>query len=214
MNSARSIATVSIASGLVWAFSATAFGMTQPSEPAEPPPTAIEEAIIEHGCGALRPDGALETDAYLACRQNELHTLRTEFGRDLRRLSNSERRTIDSACSGLRAPRGQDAYVECLTAQLTTLRRHGSRAKADTAAAAAASPGAAIAPAAIAAEAALPPPAPASRSYGLWIGVALVALVAAGAGGTFVMSRSRRRASFACRSCGIELIEQGDLCQA
>ena len=48
-----------------------------------------------------------ETDAYLQCRNSQLLSLRDEFGRDLRRLSNAERRTIDSACSGLRISRGR-----------------------------------------------------------------------------------------------------------
>jgi hypothetical protein len=65
-------------------------------------PTAIEEALIEHACGALRPAGTLENDIYLACRNRQLLSLRTDFGRDLRRLSAAQRRTIDTACSGLR----------------------------------------------------------------------------------------------------------------
>src|SRR3954453_20232175 len=106
--------------------------------PAIPPP--IEEALIEYACGALHPAGALESDPYLDCRKNQLLYLRTEFGRDLRRLSNTERKTLDTTCGGLRTSRGQDAYLSCLQAQLAGLPGHAK--KAASGAAPATAPGA------------------------------------------------------------------------
>jgi DnaJ-class molecular chaperone len=50
---------------------------------------------------------------------------------------------------------------------------------------------------------------PASRS---WIAATILALVAAAAGGAFFVMKTRR-ASGICRSCGVKLAEQGDLCQ-
>jgi hypothetical protein len=207
MRSASRLAGVSIACGIVWVFTPTALDARVQGGPADAaPPTAIEEALIEHACGALRPAGAPETDAYLSCRQNQLLSLRREFGRDLRRLSNAERSRIDAACNALRATRGQDAYVACLTAQLASLRGHPSRAKPDVA-------GDAAVPS-TAPPSAAPPPTPpsSSRPFGMWIGAALAALIVVGAGGAFA-ARKSRRALGTCRTCGVTLAERGDLCQ-
>jgi hypothetical protein len=178
----------------------------QQEAPAEPPPTAIEEAIIEHACGALHPAGSLESSAYLECRQGQLLSLRNDFGRDLRRLSAAQRGAIDSACSGLRAPQGQDAYVACLAARLATLRPRSGDVKPDGSSAGATA-ASAVTPAA---EATPGPATPGSRSWLLPI-VLLVAVAAAG--GTVVVLRTRR-AFGTCRTCGVKLLEQGDLCPA
>src|SRR3989442_3378573 len=85
------------------------------------PPTALEQALIEHVCTAKRA-GTPGTDAYDACLSAQLLSLRTDFGRDLSRLSVSERRTIDSACTKVTAARGRDAYLACLNGQLASLR--------------------------------------------------------------------------------------------
>jgi DnaJ-domain-containing protein 1 len=199
-----------IASAVLWAFAAAGLDAGRQAGAAEPGiPTAIEEALIEHACAAMRPAGAPETDAYLQCRSNQLTSLREEFGRDLRRLSNVERRTIDSACSGLRISRGQDEYVECLTKRLAGLRGRGSRAKPD-AAAGAVSPAPANPPEAVAAVA--PPPPPSSGRSGVWIGAGLGLLILVAGGGAFVVAKSRR-AFGTCRTCGVKLPERGDLCQ-
>src|SRR3954452_4906323 len=118
-----------LAIGCVMSLAAAALG-GQSNDPAADPaiPTPIEEALIEYACGALHPAGAVESDAYLDCRKNQLLYLRTEFGRDLRRLSNTERKTIDTACGDLRTSQGQDAYLSCLQAQLTRLPGHGKKA--------------------------------------------------------------------------------------
>jgi len=211
MMSARGAAVWMIACAWTWAVATTALEAGRQEGPADPAvPTALEEALIEHACGAMRPAGAPETDAYLHCRNSQLLSLRDEFGRDLRQLSNAERRTIDSACSGLRISRGQDAYVECLTARLAGLRGRGSRTRTD------ASP--TVPPAPVdppgAAMAVAPPPVavPSSGWSTVWLGGLVALLVAAGGGAAFVAARARR-AFGTCRTCGVTLPERGDLCQ-
>src|SRR4051794_3710460 len=125
MKGPRQLTGLAIGCAVTWLVTSALGG--QPNAAAADPaiPTPIEEALIEYACGALHPAGALESDAYLDCRKNQLLYLRTEFGRDLRRLSNTERKTLDTACGDLRASRGQDAYLSCLQAQLATLPGHG-----------------------------------------------------------------------------------------
>jgi hypothetical protein len=201
---------VSISCGLAWVFTASAVDAGAQRAPVDPAvPTAIEEAIIEHACGSLHPAGALETDAYLECRSRQLTSLRDDFGRDLRRLSSAERRTIDAACTSLRASQGQDAYVECLTAHLAPLRGRGNRPAPDAAGAAVATAPPSPAPPPVEAPPAGPP---ASRVSGVWIAAALVAVTVAAAGGAFVTVSTRRKFG-ACRTCGVKLLERGDLCQ-
>jgi len=181
-----------IACACAWAFATAALDAGRQAVSADPAvPTAIEEALIEHACGTMRPAGAPETDAYLQCRNRQLLSLRDEFGRDLRRLSTAERRTIDSACSGLRISRGQDAYVECLAARLAGLRGRGSRTRTDSA------PTVPQAPAnpPEAAVAVAPPPvaAPSSGWSAVWIGGLVVLLVAAGGGAAFCRRENSTR---------------------
>ena len=85
------------------------------------PPSALEQALIEHVCTAKRA-GTPGTDAYDGCLSAQLLSLRTDFGRDLSRLSVSERRTIDSVCTKVNALRGRDAYLACLNGQLASWR--------------------------------------------------------------------------------------------
>jgi hypothetical protein len=198
---------VLLACVLACAFAATALeARTQSDDADQLVPTAIEEALIEHACGALRPAGALEDEAYLACRNRQLLSLRTDFGRDLRRLSPAQRRTIDSACSGLRASQGQDVYVECVTKHLASLRGHGNPLAMEPVAS-----GPVTAPVALIVA---PPPTtpPSPHRAALWIATGLVAVMVVAAGGVFVVRNPRRRYG-ACRTCGVKLMERVDLCQ-
>jgi hypothetical protein len=202
MRCTRTFVGLSIACAIALASSRAAAALQEGA--AEPPPSAIEEALIERDCGAMHPAGSLETPAYLECRQTQLLSLRNDFGRDLRRLSTAQRRAIDAACSDLRPSQGQDAYIACLSGRLIALRPRVSGVKAD--AASAVTPASSASP---------PPPVvptsvPASR---WWIAATLLGLVIAGAGGAVVALRARR-APGTCRTCGIKLVEQGDLCQA
>src|SRR3954469_4842015 len=173
---------------------ATAVLGGQANDPAADPaiPTPLEEARIEYACGPLHPAGALESDAYLDCRKNQLLYLRTEFGRDLRRLSNTERKTLDTACGDLRTSQGQDAYLSCLQAQLTRLPGHAKKAASQAAS------GAAPATAPGATSPVSPAPATSSPISPMWAGVVVAALIA-GAAGALAMKRRGSASAGTCR---------------
>ena len=209
MRLATRLACSSILCAMAWTCMSAAVDARQPRVAADPAvPTPLEGAIIEYLCGALRPGGTIETPKYLECRDQQLTSLRADFGRDLRRLTPAERAKLDTVCDGLRATRGQDAYVRCLSDQLTGLRGRGSRAKPDAAAPA---PNPTPPPASDPAPVAPPPAAPPSSTVsGVWIGAALLAFAIV-AGGTFVALKARRTFG-TCRTCGRKLEERGDLC--
>ena len=83
-------------------FPCTVGAVLQVATPESSPPTPIEQALMEHVCSVVPPGGAPESDRYLACLRTQLLTLRTDFGRDLSRLSAAERRTLDSMCNEVR----------------------------------------------------------------------------------------------------------------
>ena len=202
------VAGLSLARGMVWAIAITNLAAASQAEPPDASmPTAIEEALIEHSCGPMHPVGTVESDAYLDCRKTQLLSLRADFGRDLRRLSTAARARMDTTCSGLRATRGDDAYVSCLAGQLTALRARGGRS--------AQGPPAAPVTAAPEPPLSTPPPTapPASASPVVWIGAVLAVLAAIAGGVTFVTMRARS-AFGTCRSCGAKLTERGELCHA
>lgn len=167
--------------------------------------TAIEQALIEHACVAARAVGVPDTDASQECLTAQLLLLRADFGRDLSRLSNAERKTLDSVCSKIRTARGREAYVECLSTELAAIR---SRRKS-TGPAPSLSPPPVSAPSASVEPTALQG---SSRSSGIWIGSGL-AIACAAVGGVLLalkIRRSRRK----CRVCGRVVADLGDLCQA
>ena len=166
-------------------------------------PTAIERALVGHRCSAMRAAGAPETDAYQECLNAQLLALRTDFGRDLSRLAETERRGIDSICSKIPSALQREAYVGCISDQLVSLR---SRANPDPSAEATLPPSSVSAPSASPAAPALP----ASWPSGLWIGSALVTLFVA-AGGALLAMRARR-APRKCRVCGQDAPDSGELC--
>jgi gas vesicle protein len=171
--------------------------------------TVIEQALIEHVCSATQSGGARGTDEYDACLKDQLLSLRTDFGRDLSRLSAPERKTLDSACNNLRATRGRDAYVACLSAQLVSL--HNRRNRANPAPSEATDPppqSVSVPPASPA-----PPALPASQfPPGVWIG-ATVFIVLAAVGGVLMAMKTRRESRRYCQICSTYITESGDLCQ-
>ena len=170
-------------------------------------PTPIEQALMEHTCSVVPPGGAPESDRYLACLRTQLLSLRTDFGKDLGRISAVDRKTMDAACNEIRTASGREAYLDCIGNQLTVLRSKkranvpipAAGATTETAEAAVAPPPA-------------PAPAPEQRSGPsvVMLGVSALLAIAAGAGG-FVFVRSRR-AVVKCRVCGETVEESGDLC--
>jgi flagellar biosynthesis GTPase FlhF len=171
--------------------------------------TVIEQALIEYVCGATQSARARVTDAYDECLKAQLLLLRADFGRDLSRLSASERKTLDSVCSNPRATRGRDAYVACLSAQLVVL--HNRRIRANPAPVEATDPppeSVSVPPA----SPALPALQESQSPVGLWIGAAVFTLFAA-LGGVLVAAKARRAAQRKCLVCGRDIQESGDLCQ-
>ncbi len=188
----------------------------QPAQTDQSPATAIEQALMEHACTAtLPPPGTIDSEAHEACVRAQLASLRADFGRDLGKLSGSDRRSLDAVCGEVRVDRGREAYLDCLRTQLVALRNRRNRGRAVAPADATVpplSPGGAPtdAPAAAAVQESQAPVSP-GRSYGLWIGVGLVTLVVA-AGGVFLAMRARR-APLKCRVCGSAVPVAGELCQ-
>jgi hypothetical protein len=194
--------------GLMAMFTVTAPGVGAQEGTSDPGgATAIEQALVEHACSATRTSGANETDAYRDCLSAQLLSLRADLGRGLSRLSSSERRTLDSVCSDIRAAGGREAYLECLSARLASLR---NRLRSATPAP---SQGTGLAPPPVSAAANPAPPVrqASSRSRGLWIGVTLLTLCVAVGGG--LLAVKARRVPRKCRVCGGDVPETGDLCQ-
>jgi len=166
-------------------------------------PTAIEHALIDRACSAVVSD-----DARRRCVGDRLLSLRADFGRDLNRLSVADRKNIDAACTPVHTVERREAYLDCLSAQLTALHNRRNRAKV-----AVAQDAPSVSPPVTALSAA---PTPPSREQSSWwspanlIGVS-VAVVLAAAGVAFLAVRSRRSRP-TCRTCGIEMSESGDLC--
>ena len=211
MKPARGVAAL-IAWSLVLPFTVATLGAVLQVETSETnPPTPIEQALMEHVCNVVPSGGAPESDRYLACLRTQLLTLRTDFGRDLSRLSAAERRAVDSACNEVRTASGRDAYLDCLGAQLNALRIRRNRGKPVPPPPVVPPP-----PAETAAAAAAPASVPAqgralSGFSGLLIG-AIVLAVALMAGGAVVLLKTRR-VSHKCRVCGSDVPAAGDLCQ-
>jgi hypothetical protein len=178
-----------------------------------PPPSPIEQALMEHVCGGARPTG--EAAIYQACLNGQLQSLRADFGIDLKGLAPVERKTLDSGCSPLRMDR--EAYVRCLSNQLIALRnrRNSSRQPASTETPTP-SPAQADAQATTVATPVVTQAGsqPSSQSAVLWFGAIVATLVVAG-GGALLARKPRAREmpkTLKCRVCG-SVPESGDLCQ-
>ena len=176
-------------------------------------PTPLEQALIEHVCNASRVAGAVESGAYQNCLSLKLASIRADFGRDLSKLSVSDRKTIDSACSKVLETRDRDAYVECLSGQLMALSSRRSSATPAPSAAASLPPP-------TSASSANPPSSPPELSspsslFRIGFGIAIVLV---GAGGAFIIMRRRRAptvptAPSTCRVCGAAVPQPGGLCE-
>jgi hypothetical protein len=208
MKSARHEPALVIVVSLMVTFAVHARGMElQSVTPDVSAPTPLEQALDEHACSRLPESGTPDSDAYGRCLSAQLLLLRNDFGRDLSKLSASERRTLDSSCSEIRTTRGRDAYLSCLSAQLVSLRNRRNRAKPP--------PSEVIASAVPIETAALASPiapAPQKRSLSIvWIG-AMLATVLVAAGGALVFVKTRRAAPRKCQVCGKDVPESGGLC--
>jgi hypothetical protein len=178
-------------SSVVWSlapFLMMALGSAPQVDTPDPSPaTAIEQALIERACSSVASGRTFETDPHAQCLSAQLASLRADFGRDLRRLSASERNLLDSTCSRVQISQGREAYLDCISGQLTALRNRRNRAKST-----APEPAPLAAPVASAPPSAAPPAQEASSSRGgLIVGGALLT-IAAIAAGAFVVVKGRR----------------------
>ncbi len=180
-----------------------------PAAPAEPSaPSAIEQALIERACTGTQSIGPNGEDTNAQCLAARLLALRTEFGRDLSRVSAADRRRLDAACSRFQSTRGREAYLDCLHAELSALSARRNRGSVPIAADAVAA-AAVVAPSDAAAS--TPPPAPSSSSLPLWLVIAAVALTAS-AVAALVFVMKGRRVHHMCRVCNVQVPGAGDLC--
>ena len=220
-----------IASLLVWSLSAPFAVMTLGAAQADPvdpaPPTAIERALVERSCSSPAANMPQES-ARERCVDAQLALLRADFGVNLKRLSAAERSGVDAACRRREITHGRDGYLDCVNAQLVSLRvrrgsagasagRGGSRDEA-------AAPQTAHGGASEAAPTAAAPPVDgqptdipagaaeraASSSAARVIGIVLLGIAAlAGVLLAVMRTRSSRRT---CRDCGAAIGDSGDLC--
>jgi flagellar biosynthesis GTPase FlhF len=180
---------------------------TQANEPDSSPASAIEQALAERGCtGALGE--AAGYDAHGQCLGARLLTIRSDFGKDLNKLSPPERKKLDATCSRLLTARGREEYLDCLHAQLASLPARPGRDSRSV-----------LAEEPLAVGAVAIPPAPASltvmsasfvSSYPLQSASALLITIAGSAGVVFFVKS--RRGRHTCRACAVRVEGAGDLC--
>src|SRR5437870_3785109 len=86
----RDMTSLSIVWGLMAPFAMMALGTApQVDTLDQSPPTAIEQALVERACSGVAAGRTFETDPHAQCLGAQLVSLRSDFGRDLRRLSAS-----------------------------------------------------------------------------------------------------------------------------
>ncbi len=186
----------------------TAFALgtgPQAAAPDSQATTPIETALIEHRCNVSDTPSA-GTDTQRQCLEAQLASLRGDFGRDLGRLSASDRRNMDAACSRLHPSEQRGAYLGCLSEQLAAWHQRHGRGSLAAPEVAAATPSLLLAPEVTPATAT---PPPASR----WLTVAIggaAGLGLAAVGFVFFTAKSRR-VRRKCRVCGVD-IPDSDLC--
>jgi len=169
-------------------------------------PTAIERALMERACVATETVSA-ESYGHQRCLDAKLLSLRSDFGRDLSRVSAPDRRRIDAACSRLRASDQREAYLDCLSVQLAVVHDRQNRGKTPTPEEAVLVSSATPEIAAVAASQPIPP----ASSWGVF---ALVGGSAAGlliVGGIAFVALKSRRTTHPCRVCGVVVVDS-DLC--
>jgi DnaJ-domain-containing protein 1 len=169
-------------------------------------PTAIERALMERACVATETVSA-ESYGHQRCLDAKLLSLRSDFGRDLSRVSAPDRRRIDAACSRLRASDQREAYLDCLSAQLAVVHDRQNRGKTPT-------PEEAVLVSSATPEIAAVAASQQIRRTSSWGVFALVGGSAAGlliVGGVAFVALKSRRTTHPCRVCGVVVVDS-DLC--
>lgn len=178
---------------------------------------------MEHNC-RMPGQAMLPADLQEVCLRDQLTYLRSEFGKDLRKLAAAERGAIDRACSALRVERGRDEYIACLADRLTRVTKARGRAlpslpspvanagnvSGDVSTPASGSPDTSAA--GVAAPEPSPAETPADANGRPWAAWFAGLVVLCGAGAWALIARRRQKPALACcRVCG-ELAQSGDLC--
>ena len=171
-----------------------------------PPSSAIERALTDRTCDRLLGTRTTDVTAHEGCVAEQLVSLRADFGRDLSRVSVSDRNKLDSVCNPLARAESRERYLDCVNAQLAALRQRLRRGQPAT-------PDASSQPSPTASLPAAAADAP-RMSAAIWIGVAAVPLALAGAAAGVVWVRKRRQPAQACSVCGIPVTDAGGLCAA
>jgi hypothetical protein len=183
-----------------------AVGMSpQVDRPDAEVPTAIERALMERTCIATETVSA-ESYAHQRCLDAKLLSLRSDFGRDLSQLSALDRRRIDAACNRLRASDQREAYLDCLSAQLTGVHNRQNRGKTPV-------PEEAVVASPTTPESAALAASQQTPQASSWV-VALVGGSAAGlliVGGVAFVALKSRRTTHPCRVCDV-VVADSDLC--
>lgn len=164
-------------------------------------PTAIELALIQHRCRVTDASSA-GADAQ-RCLDAQLLSLRADFGRNLARLSGSDRQKIDAACSRLRPALEREAYLNCLSERLAAV--HARSAPENVAVSNSAAPPAVLPP-----SVATPPAPPKSSWRSVMVAGGLAAIGVAVVGAVLRATRPRRPPR-QCRICGLDVLDS-DLC--
>jgi hypothetical protein len=210
MVTVRSMASSLASSGVLG--SSLMFAMAAAPQPAPVdagPPSAIEQALIERACTGTQSFGANGENANAQCLEARLLALRSEFGRDLSRLSTAERRKLDSTCSRFQTARGRETYLDCLQAELASLSARRNRGNVSAAAETVAAAATGSTPSDAASSSPLPAPSSSSSPLG-WMIAILVVVAGAIAGVVFTVKS--RQVRHTCRACNIPVPGPGDLC--
>jgi DnaJ-domain-containing protein 1 len=136
--------------------------------------------------------------------------LRSDFGKDLAKVTAADRKRVDETCTPLLADaalKGRAPYLDCMVEQLTAISRNRRKGGTAFAAAMAAAPAASD-------ESPVPTPPASRRASGMSMPTMIVAtlgVVAVGGGIAFVAMRSKKSAMRTCRGCGAA-VPDSDLC--
>ncbi|HEY6213567.1 MAG TPA: hypothetical protein VIW45_14845 [Vicinamibacterales bacterium] len=183
---------------------ALAVGVQLPPEPAIP--TTIERGVLDRAC----KESAEQPDVNEKCRDENLAALRSDFGKDLAKVSTADRKKVDDTCTPLLANaalKGREPYFDCMLEQLVLIsrtRKRGGNAFAQTAAS---SSSAAATPTTTTAA-----PAPQAAGGSRTVMLAAIGVVAVAGAIAFVAMRSKKPAARQCRSCGTTIPADFELC--
>ena len=169
-------------------------------------PTTIERGILDRACRA----SIEQPDVNERCRDEKLVALRSDFGKDLAKVTAADRQRVDETCTPLlkdAALKGRAPYLDCTVEQLTAISRNRRKGGNAFAAVMAALP---VASDASPVQTPSASPRPSGMSMPTMI-VATLGVVAVGGGIAFVAMRSKKPAMRQCRTCGVA-VPDSDLC--